>query len=203
MNDKYYVVEITRNDEFHTGPFSTPQEAVKAANKAWDHLTESEKKKNTVEVRQYVADIEADDCTDFDYNTVEWRPKALAAELREMASLGWEKPEATGEKEEFLKRVGEVGKGFTEEEIFQAWEDVWTQIYDEMTHGVPYWLDFGNEIGAKMTLYRKTFDGDEEVWSGYLEEAGITDNDDPSGQAKLDDFFEKKFGIKSHEWEIG
>ena len=129
--DKYYVVEIARNDEFHTGPFDTPQEAVREANKAWDHLTSWEKKKTQIEVRQYVADIEADDCTDFDYDTIKWDADAVAAELREMASLGWEKQEAYDKKDEFIERLGEVGKGFTEEEIFQTWENVWEQIEEE------------------------------------------------------------------------
>ncbi len=56
----------------------------------------------------------------------------LAAELREMASLGWEKQEAYESKEAFFERLGEVGKGFTEEEIFQTWENVWEQIEEEM-----------------------------------------------------------------------
>lgn len=56
----------------------------------------------------------------------------LAAELREMASLGWEKQEAYDNKEDFIERIGEVGKGFTEEEIFQTWENVWEQIEEEM-----------------------------------------------------------------------
>ena len=56
----------------------------------------------------------------------------LAAELREMASFGWEKQEAYDNKEDFIERLGEVGKGFTEEEIFQTWENVWEQINDEM-----------------------------------------------------------------------
>ena len=56
----------------------------------------------------------------------------LAAELREMASLGWEKQEAYDSKEDFIERLGEVGKGFTEEEIFQTWENVWEQIEEEM-----------------------------------------------------------------------
>ena len=56
----------------------------------------------------------------------------LAAELREMASLGWEKREAYDNKEDFLERLGEVGKGFTEGEIFRTWENVWEQIEEEM-----------------------------------------------------------------------
>lgn len=59
------------------------------------------------------------------------REMDLAAELREMASLGWEKQEAYDKKDEFIERLGEVGKGFTEEEIFQTWENVWEQIKEE------------------------------------------------------------------------
>ena len=62
----------------------------------------------------------------------EYREEQLAAELREMASLGWEKQEAYDNKEDFFERLGEVGKGFTEEEIFQTLENVWEQIEEEM-----------------------------------------------------------------------
>jgi len=55
----------------------------------------------------------------------------LAGELREMAALGWEKQEAYDNKEAFLERLGEVGEGFTEEEVFQTWENVWEQIEEE------------------------------------------------------------------------
>lgn len=124
----------------------------------------------------------------------------LAAELREMASLGWEKQEAYESKEAFFERLGEVGEGFTEEEVFQTWENVWEQISDEV-EGPRYWLDMGTE----MTLYKKPVDDDdmdEEVWSGTMEEAGTCEGD-PNWQDKLDAFFDNKFGIKAEEWEIG
>lgn len=35
-------------------------------------------------------------------------------------------------KEDFLERLGEAGKGFTEAEIYQTWENVWEQIEEEM-----------------------------------------------------------------------
>lgn len=57
--------------------------------------------------------------------------EGLAAELREMAALGWEKQEAYDNKDAFIERLGEVGKGFTEEEVFQTWENVWEQIEEE------------------------------------------------------------------------
>lgn len=56
----------------------------------------------------------------------------LAAELRELASLGWEKQEAYDNKEAFVERLGKVGEGFTEAEIYQTWENVWEQIEEEM-----------------------------------------------------------------------
>lgn len=64
--------------------------------------------------------------------TQDIRKEAMAAELREMASLGWEKQEAYDNKEDFVERLGEAGEGFTEEEIFQTWENVWEQIEEEM-----------------------------------------------------------------------
>ena len=121
----------------------------------------------------------------------------LAAELREMASLGWEKQEAYDSKEDFIERLGEAGEGFTEEEIFQTWENVWEQMYDEMTGGIPYWFDPDG-----ITLYKKTFDGNEEIWSGSCEAAGTFEGD-PDWQEKLDSFFEKELGIKADEWEVG
>lgn len=123
--------------------------------------------------------------------------EALAAELREMASLGWEKQEAYESKEAFFERLGEVSKGFTEKEIFQTWENVWEQLYDEMTGGIPYWFDPDG-----ITLYKKTFDGNEEVWAGSYEDAGTYEGDS-NWQSKLDAFFDNKFGIKAEEWEIG
>lgn len=127
----------------------------------------------------------------------EEREMALAAELREMVSLGWEKQEAYSDKDAFIERISEVGEGFSEEEIFQTWENVWEQTYDEMTGGIPYWLDLDG-----MTLYKKTFDGNEEVWTGSYEEAGTYEGD-PDWQGKLDTYFEQMFGIRSNEWEIG
>lgn len=56
----------------------------------------------------------------------------MAAELREMASLGLEKDEAYTKTEEFLERLGEVGKEFSENDILRTWENVWEQINDEM-----------------------------------------------------------------------
>ena len=129
--------------------------------------------------------------------TQESRFEAMAAELREMASLGWEKQEAYDNKEDFIERLGEVGEGFSDEEIFQTWENVWEQMYDEMTGGIPYWFD-----PDSITLYRKTFDGNEEVWTGHYEDAGTYEGDD-NWQFKLIEFFEKEFGIKSEEWEVG
>ena len=64
--------------------------------------------------------------------TQESRFEAMAAELREMASLGREKQEAYDNKEAFVERLGKVGEGFTEDEIFQTWENVWEQIEEEM-----------------------------------------------------------------------
>ena len=130
--------------------------------------------------------------------TQESRIEAMAAELREMASLGWEKDEAYDKKEEFLERLGEAGEGFGEEEIFQTWENVWEEIIDEIFGGYRYWLDIGREL----TLYKKTCDEDREVWIGKFEDAGTYEGD-PDWQGKLDDFFEKELGIKSNEWEVG
>ena len=65
--------------------------------------------------------------------TQDIRKEALAAELREMASLGWEKDEAYTKTEEFLERLGNVGEGFSVNDIHMVWENVWEQINDEMS----------------------------------------------------------------------
>ena len=61
-----------------------------------------------------------------------------------------------------------------------------------------YWLDLRED---RMTLY--TVGDKEEVYDGHLKDAGITDEYDFFFQDKLDDFFQREFGIAPDEWEIG
>lgn len=71
MMNMYYVVEC-KGDEFDCGKFGDPKEAIKQARSEWNRLTESEKKSTKIEVRLYEDDIESEDCTNFDYDVIEW-----------------------------------------------------------------------------------------------------------------------------------
>lgn len=140
--------------------------------------------------------------------TQDIRKEAMAAELREMASLGWKHEEAYDKAEEFLERLGEAGEGFGEAEVFQTWETVWNGIFDEMkASGISiqkrFWLDM---VEGEAILLRKAENEDEAdtiVWVGKLEDAGIEGDNDPYYDSKLDAFFEKELHIKPEEWEVG
>lgn len=72
MKKMYYVVAIGKNDEWDCGKFESKEEAIKEARLQYDRLTSKEKKEQTIEIRDYVADVEAEDCDNFDYDTVDW-----------------------------------------------------------------------------------------------------------------------------------
>lgn len=68
---KFYVVALVRGDEFTEGIFDTIREAIQCADKAWNHLTPQERKKQEIEVRCYAKDPEEDD--DVCYDTIDWQ----------------------------------------------------------------------------------------------------------------------------------
>ena len=70
MKNAYYVYSIDKEDynEWQEGKYDTLDEARKAANDR-EYSRKQGKDKGSTEIRQYVNDIEDEDCTDFDYNT--------------------------------------------------------------------------------------------------------------------------------------
>lgn len=59
-------------DEFIVSVTEDREEAVREAREHWESLTAYDRKRSSVEVRIYVADIEDEDCECFDYSTVAW-----------------------------------------------------------------------------------------------------------------------------------
>lgn len=69
----YYIISRKKDDEFTLGTAGTAEEAIEIARSEWRDMCREDQKKNTIEVRLYEADIEDEDCDNFDYDTVEWR----------------------------------------------------------------------------------------------------------------------------------
>ena len=66
----YYVVSITKNDEFLEGKFNDAGEAIACARSAWRKMTRHDQERCSIEIRRYVEDIEDEDCACFDYHTI-------------------------------------------------------------------------------------------------------------------------------------
>ena len=104
----------------------------------------------------------------------------LAGQIRELIALGWTKEEVEADEETFFQVIGkEYTDGLTRDDVMIVFNNVLEQVNDEMTEGIPYWFDPDG-----ITLYKKTFDGNEEVWSGSYEAAGTYEGD-PEWQLKL------------------
>lgn len=73
---KFYVVALVRDDEFTDGIFDTIREAIQCADKAWNHLTPQERKKQEIEVRCYAQDVDEEDAYDVGYDTIDWQNAA-------------------------------------------------------------------------------------------------------------------------------
>lgn len=69
----YATVQIRDNGDEFESYFETREEAVMQARGEWELLCNYDRKHNTIEVREYVEDVRDDDCTCFDYDTIEWR----------------------------------------------------------------------------------------------------------------------------------
>lgn len=65
---KFYVVAIGKNDEWDCGKFDSYIEAFDRATEEWERRTPGHVLK--VEIRLYVADVELEDCDNFDYEIV-------------------------------------------------------------------------------------------------------------------------------------
>lgn len=72
----YYVTEIDtrdwRDDEFLIGKTEDMDKAIEMARHNWASMCEADRKHNDIEIRVYVEDIEDEDCTCFDYDTIAW-----------------------------------------------------------------------------------------------------------------------------------
>ena len=72
MKKYYYVVEARKGDEWVLNKTESLADAIKSARFEYGNLTKKEKGNTTVEIRQYEDDIENEDCTNFDYDLIEW-----------------------------------------------------------------------------------------------------------------------------------
>lgn len=70
---KYYITDIKGDDEFTLGIVTDKDEAIKLAREEWRRMNNSDRKNNAIEIRQYVNDIEDENCQNFDYNTTPWQ----------------------------------------------------------------------------------------------------------------------------------
>lgn len=70
---KYYVTEVKPAGEVQILVTENKIEAIKAAGERWNSLSVFERKTSTIEIRIYDEDIDAEDCTCFDYDTIPWR----------------------------------------------------------------------------------------------------------------------------------
>lgn len=71
--NKYYITSRKGDDEFTLGTTENKDEAIKLAREEWRGMNYSDRKNNEITVRQYVNDIEDEDCENFDYNTTPWQ----------------------------------------------------------------------------------------------------------------------------------
>lgn len=69
---KYYVVESRKGDEWALDKTESLADAIKSARGEWGNLTKKERENTTVEIRQYEADIEDEECDNYDYDSLEW-----------------------------------------------------------------------------------------------------------------------------------
>lgn len=69
----YYIISRKKDDEFTLGTATTEAEAISIARKEWNHMNAYDQSTNEITVRVYEEDIENEDCTNFDYSTIEWR----------------------------------------------------------------------------------------------------------------------------------
>lgn len=69
----YYVINRKKDDEFTLAKETTLEEAIEAAREEWAHMCWNDRYDSDITVREYEEDIEAEDCTNFDYNTHPWQ----------------------------------------------------------------------------------------------------------------------------------
>lgn len=69
---KYYVMLIIKDDEFELLKTTSEGEAIERAQDEQYYIERDKRKGNRVEIRAYREDIEDEDCTCFDYDTIEF-----------------------------------------------------------------------------------------------------------------------------------
>lgn len=74
---KYAATRIRDNGDEFEMYFDTEREAIDQARGEWELLGDYDRKHNRIEVRAYVEDIEDENCTCFDYDTIEWRTEEV------------------------------------------------------------------------------------------------------------------------------
>lgn len=79
METIFYVTETTNrpgssNDEYVGLKTTDKDKAIEYAQHTWDLWSRTgDAKWNTIEIRVYVEDVEDEDCSCWDYDTVAWR----------------------------------------------------------------------------------------------------------------------------------
>ena len=68
-----YVTTIKNDNEFTMLKTEGKEEAVKEARLIWNDWTRGDRKTNRLEIRDYVEDVEDEDCECFDYDTIPWQ----------------------------------------------------------------------------------------------------------------------------------
>lgn len=69
----YYIVSRKGDDEFTLGTAESKEKAISLAREEWCRMNYSDRNNNEITVRQYVNDIEDEDCQNFDYDTTPWQ----------------------------------------------------------------------------------------------------------------------------------
>lgn len=115
--NKYYVVEISKGDEFTEGRYYALDEAVEAAKHTWYYMTDYDRDNTGIEIRQYKEDIESDDCTCFDYDTFPWLTTGDIMKEKG-GNLSWCRPyTADGGKVAFAVNEGDCVRMIVDGEI--------------------------------------------------------------------------------------
>lgn len=76
MDTIYYVTEISNQygDEDVGLKTTDKEKAIEYARGTWDLWSRTgDAKRNSIEIRVYVEDVEDEDCTCWDYSTIDWR----------------------------------------------------------------------------------------------------------------------------------
>lgn len=73
----YAMTQIRDNGDEYEMFFGTKEEAIDQARSEWELLCDYDRRHNTLEVRAYVEDVRDDECSCFDYDTIEWEAEEV------------------------------------------------------------------------------------------------------------------------------